>query len=78
MGNPYRSKTPGSEWLTWKSCTVINLAQGIYHERAFERMSMLAGALEEAGCMNSEILNHCRQPGEHVRGCWVLDRLLGA
>jgi hypothetical protein len=40
-------------------------------------MPILADALEEAGCTNVDILNHCRQPGEHVRGCWVIDLLLG-
>jgi hypothetical protein len=37
----------------------------------------LIDALEEAGCTNADILNHCRQPGEHVRGCWVVDLILG-
>jgi hypothetical protein len=40
-------------------------------------MPILADALEEAGCTNSDILDHCRQSGEHVRGCWVIDALLG-
>jgi hypothetical protein len=41
------------------------------------RLAVLADALEEAGCIDADILNHCRQPGEHVRGCWVVDLLLG-
>jgi hypothetical protein len=40
-------------------------------------MPILADALEDAGCDNADILNHCRQPGEHVRGCWVVDLVLG-
>ena len=40
-------------------------------------MPELADALEEAGCTDVEILSHCREPGEHVRGCWVVDLLLG-
>jgi hypothetical protein len=44
--------------------------------RAFNRMPILGDALEEAGCTNPDILNHCRQPGEHVRGCWVVDLVL--
>ncbi|HEY7330944.1 MAG TPA: hypothetical protein VH592_25120 [Gemmataceae bacterium] len=57
--------------------TVIALAEAIYDERAFDRLPILADALEEAGCTNADILNHCRQPGEHVRGCWVVDLILG-
>src|SRR5581483_3643837 len=65
------------EWLTWNDSLVRRLAQAIYDERAFDRLPILADALEEAGCTNADILNHCRQPGEHVRGCWVVDLLLG-
>ncbi len=57
--------------------TVQKIARGIYDDRAFDRMPILADALEEAGCTDIEILNHCRQPGEHFRGCWVVDLLLG-
>ena len=56
---------------------MVKLAQGIYDDRAFDRMPVLADALEEAGCYDADILAHCRQPGEHVRGCWVVDLLLG-
>jgi hypothetical protein len=61
-------------WLTAK---VVALAQAIYDDRAFDRLPILADALEDAGCTNQDILAHCRQPGEHVRGCWVVDLLLG-
>jgi hypothetical protein len=56
---------------------VVRLAQSIYDDRAFDRLPVLADALEEPGCTNAEILAHCRLPGEHVRGCWVVDLLLG-
>jgi hypothetical protein len=62
---------------TWRTANVLALAQAIYADRAFERMPILGDALEDAGCDNVEILNHCRQPGEHVRGCWVVDLILG-
>jgi len=62
---------------TWLTPTVISLAKGIYDDRAFDRLPILADALEDAGCTNADILNHCRQPGEHVRGCWCVDLLLG-
>jgi hypothetical protein len=55
----------------------MSLAQGVYDERAFDRLPVLADALEDAGCLAGEILGHCRQPGQHVRGCWVVDILLG-
>ena len=41
------------------------------------RLAVLADALEEAGCDNQDILSHCRDPGQHVRGCHALDLLLG-
>jgi hypothetical protein len=51
-------------------------ARRIYEERTFDRMAELAGALEAAGCHDADILGHCRQPGRHVRGCWVVDLIL--
>jgi len=56
--------------------TVLLLARGIAADLAFDRLPILADALEDAGCDNADILNHCRQPGEHVRGCWVVDLVL--
>jgi hypothetical protein len=73
VGNPFRAVTVDSAWRT---ATVISLAITIYDERAFDRLPILADALEDAGCDNADILNHCRQPGEHVRGCWVVDKIL--
>jgi len=62
---------------TWATPTVRSLAQAIYAERAFDRLPILADALEEAGCTEVAILEHCRGPGPHVRGCWVVDLILG-
>ncbi len=56
---------------------VVQLARSLYEERRFEDMPVLADALEEAGCQDAVILEHCRGPGPHVRGCWVLDLVLG-
>jgi hypothetical protein len=61
----------------WRIPEVVASAQAIYDGRAFDRLPILADALEEAGCENREILDHCRMPGPHVRGCWVVDLLLG-
>jgi hypothetical protein len=63
--------------LAWNTGTVAKLAQAIYGERAFDRLPILADALEDAGCHDAAILAHCRGPGPHVRGCWCLDVLLG-
>jgi hypothetical protein len=74
FGNPFRPIILEPSWLT---STVHSLAQGIYEEKTFDRMPTLANALQDAGCDNEDILNHCRQPGEHCRGCWLVDLLLG-
>jgi hypothetical protein len=74
FGNPFRPTSVDPSWLT---STVAQLAEGIYQERAFDRMPILADALQDAGCDNEDILDHCRGPGPHVRGCWVVDLLLG-
>ena len=55
----------------------MNIAEGIYEERAFGRMPILHDALLAAGCDDENILAHCRGEGPHVRGCWVVDLLLG-
>lgn len=78
FGNPFRPSSLLARFvLVWNDGTVVKLAQGIYDERAFARLPVVADALEEAGCHDPDILNHCRQSGEHVRGCWVVDLLLG-
>jgi hypothetical protein len=73
-GDPFRRMAGDSSHVTR---AVDQLAQAIYADRAFDRLPILADALEDAGCTNQDILNHCRQPGEHCRGCWVVDLLLG-
>jgi hypothetical protein len=74
---PFHPLLIDSTWLSWNDGIIPKLAQAIYDDRAFDRLPILADALEEAGCTNADILNHCRQPSEHVRGCWVVDLLLG-
>jgi len=49
----------------------------MYEAREFSAMPILADALQDAGCDNEDVLSHCREPGTHVRGCWVVDLLLG-
>jgi hypothetical protein len=76
FGNPFRPVASDLGMLAQKVDVVRGLAQAIYTERAFERLLLLADALEEAGCRDEEVLAHCRQEGGHVRGCWVVDGLL--
>ena len=57
--------------------TIPRLAQQMYDSRDFSSMPILADALEEAGCTSADILEHCRRPETHVRGCWVVDLVLG-
>jgi hypothetical protein len=75
FGNFFRPITLNPlHWLTPK---VVALAQTIYVDRVFDRLPILAVGLEEAGCTDQAILDHCRGPGPHIRGCWVVDLILG-
>jgi hypothetical protein len=56
---------------------VLTLAQGIYADRAFDRLTLLADALEDAGCADADTLGDLRGPGPHVRGCWAVDLVPG-
>jgi hypothetical protein len=82
FGNPFRPVAPvPPAVLTWDGGTVRSLAEGIYQERLPEgtldnaRLAILADALEDAGCEDQEMIQHCRTAGAHVRGCWVVDFL---
>jgi hypothetical protein len=78
FGNPFRPPSaPDPAWLRWNGGTVTGIAQALYDGRAFERMPVLGDALEDAGCGDAGVLGHCRGPGPHARGCWVVDLLLG-
>jgi hypothetical protein len=77
FSNPFRPITFDPTWLTWHDSLLVSMAQKMYDSRDFADMPVLADALEEAGCTNPDILAHCRSGGEHVRGCWVVDALLG-
>ena len=74
FGNLFRAVTVQPAWLT---PSVVSLAQTIYDVRAFHRMPILGDAIEETGCDRTDILKHCRSETEHVRGCWLVDDLLG-
>jgi hypothetical protein len=74
FGHPFRPATFDAAWLT---STAVTLAKQMYESRDFGTMPILADALEDAGCTSDDILSHCRGPGPHVRGCWVVDLVLG-
>ena len=79
FGNPFAIEQPVIDptWLTANGGAVPRLAETIYNERSFKDMVVLWDALEEAGCTNEEIRKHCQGDGQHVRGCWVIDLILG-
>ncbi|HYH68449.1 MAG TPA: hypothetical protein VD866_27395 [Urbifossiella sp.] len=62
---------------TWRTEAVVGLAREMYESRDFGPVPVLADALEDAGCADGDILSHCRGSGPHVRGCWVVDAVLG-
>lgn len=72
FGNPFRLGRVDAVLAA-----AASMAAAIYAERAFECLPILGDALEEAGCSDAEVLEHCRTPGLHVRGCWVVDLVLG-
>ena len=62
----------------WRTSTAMALAKGMYDSRNFGAMPILADALQDAGCEQEDVLNHCRDEKQtHVRGCWVVDLVLG-
>jgi hypothetical protein len=73
FGNPFRSVAFDTDWRT---STAVSLAKQMYASREFSLMPILSDALQDAGCDNADILDHCRSDGPHVRGCWVVDHLL--
>jgi hypothetical protein len=74
--NPFRPPAPlAPTVLAWNGGQVANLAESIYRQRDFEALPILADALEEAGCTDQALLNHCRSARGHVLGCWALDHV---
>jgi hypothetical protein len=75
FGNPFR---PATLDPVWRTSTAVALAGQMYESRDFSAMPILADALQDAGCDSEDVLGHCRDPhATHVRGCWVVDLVLG-
>jgi hypothetical protein len=74
FGNPFRTARLDAAWRT---PTVLAIAADILHHDAFSEMPVLGDALEDAGCIDADILAHARSDRPHVRGCWLVEGLLG-
>ncbi len=74
IANPFR---PVAFDPVWRTSTAVAIAQEAYDSREFGNLPVLADALQDAGCENADVLDHLRGPGPHVRGCWVVDLVLG-
>jgi hypothetical protein len=74
FGNPFR---PVAFDPSWRTSTAVQLARRMYESRDFGPMPILADALQDAGCDHPDVLAHARGGGPHVRGCWVVDLVLG-
>jgi hypothetical protein len=73
FGNPFRPVTPGP----WVTPAAVTVARDCYDRRDVSALPVLADLLEEAGCPEQSVLDHCRGPSEHARGCWAVDLVLG-
>jgi len=74
FGNPFRPMPAFDP--SWRTSNAVGLAHAIDAERAYDRMPILADALEDAGCDDASVLTHCRGAANHTRGCWVVERVL--
>jgi hypothetical protein len=82
---PSPARKFNAELRAWQCGTARELARAAYENRRLPegtldpaRLSLLADALEDAGCTDAALLGHLRGPGPHVRGCWALDLVLAA
>jgi hypothetical protein len=62
----------------WRTDAARGIASAIEESRAWDRMPILADALQDAGCEEGPLLDHCRLVDHvHRPGCWAIDRVLG-
>ena len=71
-----RERTIDRALLTWNDGIVRKIAKSISLDGSFDNLSILADALEESGCNDADILNHCRKPGQHLWRCWVVETII--
>ena len=89
IGNPFRDYRVQPNFAGGGVCypdgsrcliseTAKQIAEGISLDGGYERMPILADAMEDAGCEDRVMLDHLRSAtAVHVRGCWALDVILG-
>jgi hypothetical protein len=77
FGNPFRPVRFDFDCLTGELNRIMALARRAYDYRDFSELPILGDMLEDAGCRDEAVLTHCRQSRPHIRGCWLLDQLLG-
>lgn len=70
IGNPFSENNHGLSWLT---PSIEGMARSIYDHRQFEDLPILADMMEEAGCRDEVLLEHCRSDVQHFRGCWAIE-----
>jgi hypothetical protein len=76
FANPFRPPALDPAGLRWQDGLVVRMARAVCEDRRYQDLPVLADALEDAGCTDTVLLDHCRGPGPHARGCWLLDLLL--
>jgi hypothetical protein len=76
--SPFRPVHIDPRWMDLNDGAVHTLARVIHEQQRYDDLPFLGDALEEAGCTDARLLDHCRQAGPHLRGCWLLDDLLAA
>jgi hypothetical protein len=81
---PFHNVCINASILAWNDGLIMKLARAAYEGYHLpdgtlysDRLTVLADALEEAGVTDALLLEHLRGPGPHVRGCFVIDAILG-
>jgi hypothetical protein len=77
FGNPFRRVVAEPAWLSWRGGELQRLVREIEAKQAFDQLPKLIELLREAGCGEKDLVEHCGREGQHVRGCWMIDLLLG-
>ena len=77
LGNPFRPTAVDPAWRECNHGAVRHIGEQILRTGSFADLPILADALEDAGCSDAAILEHCRSGGPHAPGCWALDAVLG-
>lgn len=74
---PFREIPIAPDWFGWNNGSIVKIANTMYENEDFGDFAILGDLLEEAGCQDRQILSHCRTSKPHIKGCWLLDLLLG-